>query len=43
MKKYRAHDTMQALCRRTADSLRFLPPRIPHAVTVIVMALAFLT
>ena len=34
---------MEAACWRTADGLRFRPPRIPHAVTVMVMALAFHT
>ena len=34
---------MEAACRRTAKSLRFRPPHIPHAVTVMVMALAFHT
>ena len=34
---------MEAACRRTANGLRFHLPRIPHAVAVMVMALAFHT
>ena len=34
---------MEASCWRTVDILRFLPPRIPHTVAVIVMALTFHT
>ena len=34
---------MEAVFRRTADSLRFRPPRIPHAVAFMVIALAFHT
>ena len=43
LKKDRSRATMEAACRRTADSLRFRPPRIPHAVAVMVMALTFHT
>ena len=32
---------MEAAYKHTAESLRFRPPRIYHAVAVIVMALAF--
>ena len=34
---------METVYRRTADSLRFQPPRIPHAAAVMVMALTFHT
>ena len=34
---------MEAAFQRTAESLRFLPLRIPHTVAVMVMALAFQT
>ena len=34
---------MEAACRCTAKSLRFLHPHIPHAVAVMVMAIAFHT
>ena len=34
---------MEASCRCTLDILRFRPPRIPHVVAVIVMALDFHT
>ena len=34
---------MEAACRRTADSLCFRPPQIPHTVAVMVMALSFHT
>ena len=34
---------MEAACRRTSKSLRFRPLCIPHAVTVIVMVIAFHT
>ena len=43
LKKYRDRAAMEAACRRTADGLRFRPPRIPHAVAVMVMDLAFHT
>ena len=43
LKKYQARSVMEAACWRTANSLRFLPPRIPHAVTLMVMALTFYT
>ena len=32
---------MEAACWSTAKTLHFSPPRIPHAVTVMVMALTF--
>ena len=32
---------MEAAFRCTADGLHFLPPRIPHTATVMVMALDF--
>ena len=41
--KDRAHVAMEAAYKRTAESLRLRPPRIPHAVAVMVMALAFHT
>ena len=41
LNKYRALSAMEAACRRIANSLRFRPPRIPHAVAVMVMDLAF--
>ena len=34
---------MEAACRRTADGLRFCPPRIPYTVDVMVMTLTFHT
>ena len=34
---------MEAACRSTTDSLCFRPPRIPHTVAVMVMALSFHT
>ena len=34
---------VEAACRRTANSLCFCPPRIPHTVAVMVMALLFHT
>ena len=34
---------MEAACRRTANSLLFRPPLIPHAILVMVMALTFHT
>ena len=34
---------MEAACQRTVDSLCFRPPRISHAVAVMVMVLAFHT
>ena len=34
---------MEASCQSTAESLRFRPPRIPHTVAVMVMALVFHT
>ena len=40
LKKDSAISMMEAVCWRTDKSLRFLPPRIPHAVEVKVMALA---
>ena len=42
-KKYRERSAIEAACRRTTKSLRFCPLHIPHAVAVIVMALAFQT
>ena len=43
VKKYRSQSVMEAAYRRTADSLRFFPPRIPHAIAFMVMALPFHT
>ena len=43
LKKDRARAVIEAAFRRTADGLRFRPPRIPHAVAFMVMALAFHT
>ena len=43
LKKDRAQAAMEAACRRTVESLRFRTPRIPRAVAVMVMALAFHT
>ena len=34
---------MEAACQSTADGLRFRPPRIPHAIVVMVIVLAFHT
>ena len=34
---------MEAACRRTAYGLRFRPPRIPHVVVFMVIAIAFHT
>ena len=34
---------MESTCWRTAERLRFLPPRIPHAVAVMVVVPAFHT
>ena len=41
--KYRSRVAMEVACWRTADSLRFHPLHIPHAVAVMVMALNFHT
>ena len=43
LNKDRARAAMEAACRRTTDILRFRPPRIPHAVAVMMMALTFHT
>ena len=43
LKKELARAVMGAACRGTAEGLRFRLPRIPHAVAVMVMALAFHT
>ena len=43
LKKDRAIFAMEAAFRRTAESLCFCSPLISHAVTVMVMALAFNT
>ena len=43
LEKDGAHSTMEAAYKRTAESLRFRPPRIPHAVVVMVMELTFHT
>ena len=39
----RARAAMEEACRRTIKILRFRHPHIPHAVVVMVMALAFQT
>ena len=41
LKNDSARATMEAACQRTADSLRFCPPHIPHAVVAMVIALTF--
>ena len=43
LKQDMARSKMEASYSRTADSLRFRPPRIPHTAAVMVMALAFHT
>ena len=43
LKQDMARSKMEASYSRTADSLRFRPPCIPHTAAVMVMALAFHT
>ena len=43
LKKDQARDAMEVAYQRTADGLSLRPLRIPHAVMVMVMALAFHT
>ena len=43
LKNNLARSVMEAACNRTADSLRFRPPHIPHAVAVMVMEPTFHT
>ena len=43
LEKYIEIAVMEAACRRTIKILRFRHPHIPHAVVVMVMALAFHT
>ena len=43
LKKDRARSAMEAACQRTTDSLHLSPPRIPHTIVVMVMALTLHT
>ena len=43
LKKDRARSAIEVAYRRTADSLQFRPPRIPHAITFMVTAITFHT
>ena len=43
LEKDRARAVMEAACRRTIKILGFRHPHTPHAVVVMVMALAFHT